>query len=84
MKIRLNRDELLKAIDYHAADGFGVEPVLTDDTDLTEWTRYLLGKWTGYEDGELDGAGFGLAFDGEGVVLAGNVEIVEAVRSYVL
>lgn len=81
MKIRLNRDELLKAIDYHATEGYGLQPVVESDADVTDWTRYLLGKWIGTG---IDGDGFGLAFDGEGVVLAGDARVIEAVRESIL
>lgn len=81
MKIKLDRAVLLKAIDYHATEGYGLQPVVESDEDVTDWTRYLLAKWIGTG---IDGAGFGLVFDGDAVTLAGDAGIIEAVQESIL
>ena len=88
LKVVVERETMVKAIDYHARDKAGLTPVIGDDDDLCDWAAWLLAEVSSYDAETLTGAGLVVAGDGDGVVIgvqAGKVgaDVLDAVRNHI-
>ncbi len=93
LKVSIDRETMLKAIDWHARERKGLTPIIEGDDDLLDWTRYILVALTSYEHDEettpllvelRSGEPSQENPSGQSLVIAGNAEILDAIASYVL
>jgi hypothetical protein len=87
LRVKLDRETVVKAVEYHARDNKGVEPVIGDDDELCEWLEYALRDVGGLGDGtaESDLSLSVEAIDGGAwFVVGGNEEVIDAIRHYIL
>ncbi len=41
LKVKVTRETMVKAIEYHAFEGYSLTPVLDDDADVSDWARWV-------------------------------------------
>ena len=80
MKTRIDRQVAQKAVEYHAEDGEGLTPVIETDADLAEWLTYVLRQVGGFDEDYA----IGVEIREDGVIIAGDGEVMQAVRTYLL
>lgn len=80
MKTLTPRDAVVKAVTYHAEDAEGLTPVIENDGDLLEWLLYVLRQVGGFDDDYPIRA----EVRDDGIVIEGDGEVMQAVRSYLL
>lgn len=87
LKVKVDRETMVQAIDWHANDRRGLTPVVDDDDDVRDWTLWLLADVTGYQSEELDEVTVTVASDavtiGAPAGTLGN-DVLGAVRQYIL
>lgn len=89
LKVKVTRETMVKAIEYHAIEGYGLTPVVDDDADVCDWARWVLADVMGYEAAELDAAGLSATVNGADVVIgvqAGKAgdDVLDAVHRHIL
>jgi hypothetical protein len=70
LKVKVMRETMVKAIEYHALDKAGLTPVIGDDDDLCDWAAWLLAEVSNYDAETLDGAGLLVTAEGGDVVVS--------------
>lgn len=89
LKVKVMRETMVKAIEYHAFEGYSLTPVLDDDADVCDWARWVLGDVMECEAAELDAAGLSVAVHGDAVVIGvqpgkTGAAVLDAVQRHVL
>jgi len=87
LKVKVDRETMVKAIDWHAQDGHGLTPVVDDDADVRDWALWLLADVTGYQSEELDAVTVTVADDTVTIgAPAGKLgdDVIDAVRRHIL
>jgi len=81
LSVRIERDLAMKSIKYHAEESLGLDPVISSARDLEHWAKYIILEVSGFDEGETD---IGVVADDKYVVITGNIEIIEAIKMYIL
>ena len=89
LKVKVPRQTMVKAIEYHAFEGYGLTPVIGDDADVGDWARWVLSNVISCDAVKLDAAGLGVTVHGDDVVIgvqavAMGAEVLDAVRQHIL
>ena len=89
LKVKVTRETMVKAIEYHAFEGYSLSPVLDDDADVCDWARWVLGDVIPCDAVKLDAAGLVVTVNGADVVIgvqavALGAEVLDAVRRHLL
>jgi hypothetical protein len=69
LKVKVDRETMVKAIEWHARDKEGLTPVIADDGDLCDWARWVLATVSSYDAEQLDGAGLLVTFAGDAITI---------------
>lgn len=85
LKVKIDRETMRKAIEWHAKEGKGLTPVIDDDEDLVDWTHYIISEQAGFHPNE-DPAPLHVAVVAPGgdLIISGSKEIFDAVEHYIL
>lgn len=85
LRVKIDRETVVKAVEYHAQENKGLDPVIEGDRDLADWLEYVLRDVGGLGDGtaESDPPIIVEVRDGAFIV-GGSVEVMDTVRQYVL
>jgi len=70
LKVKVDRETMVKAIDWYAKDNHALTAVIEDDEDLRDWARWVLTEVSSYQPEELTAAGLVLSVDDAGVTVA--------------
>jgi hypothetical protein len=89
LKVKVDRETMVKAIDWHAQDKEGLTPVIADDDDLCDWARWLLAAVSSYDAEQLDDAGLLVTAEVADVVIAikgdkVGYDVLDAVSTHIL
>ena len=89
LKVKVDRETMVKAIEWHARDKEGLTPVIADDGDLCDWARWVLATLSNYGAEQLDGAGLLVTAEIADVVIAikgdkVGYDVLDAVSTHVL
>ena len=81
LSVRIARNVAEKSVTYHAEENMGLNPVINSHQDLEHWVKFVLLDVSGFDEGETE---IGVVADDVSVVVTGNIEIIEAIKRYIV
>lgn len=87
LRIKLDRDVVTKAVEWHAENNQGLTPVIENDEELIAWFRYVVAGLAGYghdEESEELQLEIAVTPDGEALTVATTEDVIEVLRMELL